>query len=101
MALFKLLWLRRFIRKNTKPIAVHTATDWQKRLSFAYMIFGWNAFGLVIYMVFSGKADWAKYYGFKSDEEANMPPGKYNNSCYQRCLLLLRILICYEGTRSF
>lgn len=76
MSLFKLLWLRRFVRKNTNPIPIDKADKWKKRLSFLYMIVGWNAFGFVCYQIFIGKADWAKYHGLKSEAEASMPPGK-------------------------
>lgn len=68
-------WLRRFIRKNTTPIPVEKAIFWKKRLSVAYMLLTWNAFGLVCYMIYTGKGDWAKYYGVKSEEESNMNSG--------------------------
>lgn len=77
MTLFKFLWLRRFIRKNTNPIPINKAEVWKKRLSFTYLLLAWNAFGLVCYMCYTGKADWAKYYGIKSEMEANMPSGNY------------------------
>ncbi|KAI5643075.1 hypothetical protein NE865_04797 [Phthorimaea operculella] len=41
-----------------------------------YGFLAWNAFGLVVYSVYQGKADWAHYYGLKSDEEHSMPPGQ-------------------------
>lgn len=76
MSLFRFLWLRRFIRKNTRPIPINTAGLWKKRLAIVYMIVGWNAFGLVMYAIFSGKLDWAKYHGLKTQEEIDMPAGK-------------------------
>ncbi|XP_018576780.1 uncharacterized protein LOC108915280 [Anoplophora glabripennis] len=76
MSLFRIMWLRRFIRNNTTPIAVDRAALWKKRLSVAYMLITWNAFGMVCYMIYQGKGDWAKFYGVKSEEEANMSPGK-------------------------
>lgn len=75
MSLFRMNWLRRLIRKKTTPIPVERAALWEKRLSMVYMLLTWNAFGLVCYMIYTGKADWAKYYGVKSEEEANMSPG--------------------------
>lgn len=79
MSLFRILWLRRFIRKNTNPIPIDRAEAWRKRLSFMYMLIGWNAFGFVCYMCFTGKKDWAKYYGVISEDEAKMPAGNYTN----------------------
>lgn len=77
MALFKFLWLRRFIRKHTNPIREDRATIVKQRLSFVYMLIGWNVFGFVCYMVYTGRGDWAKYYGYKSEAEAKMPPGNF------------------------
>ncbi|XP_023030365.1 uncharacterized protein [Leptinotarsa decemlineata] len=74
MALFRFLWLRRLIRSNTNPIPMDKAATWKKRLSVAYMLLSWNAFGLVAYLCYTGKSDWAKYYGLKSEEELNMSP---------------------------
>lgn len=68
-------WWHRFVRKRTKPIPEETAVLWKRRLSIAYGLVAWNAFGLVVYNVYKGKADWAHYYGIKSDEEHSTPPG--------------------------
>lgn len=38
------------------------------------MFLSWNAFGFVCYMIYSGKADWAK--DSKSKEELSLTPGK-------------------------
>lgn len=75
MTLFRFLWLRRLVRSRTRPIAQQTATKWKTRLSVLYALLAWNAFGVVIYAIANGKGDWAKYYGYKSEEEANMRPG--------------------------
>ncbi|CAK1550542.1 unnamed protein product [Leptosia nina] len=64
----------RFIRKRTKPIPEDQAKKWKTRLSLAYGFFAWNAFGLMIYSIYKGKADWAHYYGLKSDDEKAMSP---------------------------
>ncbi|CAD0203916.1 unnamed protein product [Chrysodeixis includens] len=68
-------WWHRFVRKRTKPIAEDTALFWKRRLSIAYGLIAWNAFGLVLYSAYKGKADWAYYHGLKSEEEHNKSPG--------------------------
>ena len=68
MALFQFNWLRRLVRRNTKPIAVPTAESWKMRLSLVYMFFAWNAFGFVIYQFYLGKGDWAKHHGVPAEE---------------------------------
>ncbi|XP_075155663.1 uncharacterized protein LOC142229016 [Haematobia irritans] len=69
MSLFQMKWLRRLVRKNTNPIPEVDALRWKRRLSLAYAVLAWNAFGFVCYMAFTGKSDWAHYYGYKTDEE--------------------------------
>ncbi|KAJ0173623.1 hypothetical protein K1T71_010772 [Dendrolimus kikuchii] len=69
-------WWHRFVRKRTKPIPGDVALLWKRRLSLAYGFFAWNAFGFVIYSFYKGKADWAQYYGLKSEEEVAMRPGQ-------------------------
>lgn len=76
MALFQFKWLRKFVRRNTKPIPEVEAGVWKQRLSIVYALLAWNAFGYVLYMAYTGRNDWAKYYGYKSDEEAKMTPGR-------------------------
>lgn len=76
MVLFRLLWLKRLIRRNTKPIAPVTAETWKRRLAVAYAIFAWNAFGVVVFLICTGKGDWAKYFGLKSNNELELTPGK-------------------------
>lgn len=75
MTLFNFPWLRRFIRRHTRPIEVHKASLWKNRLSVAYAILAWNAFGVVCYCIATGKADWAKYHGLVSEEEDRRTPG--------------------------
>lgn len=75
MALFQMRWLRRLVRRNTNPIPMDKATVWKNRLSIFYMLVSWNAFGLVCYMVYSGKNDWAKYHGLKTEEDEKLGPG--------------------------
>lgn len=77
MALFRFMWLRRFIRRHTKEIPYTTADTWKKRLSVIYMLVAWNAFGVVCYSIYQGKGDWAKYYNLKSTDELNLTPGNY------------------------
>ncbi|KAJ8935582.1 hypothetical protein NQ314_012724 [Rhamnusium bicolor] len=76
MALFRFQWLRRLVRRHSSPIPVDTAGQWKLRLSVVYMLVAWNAFGFVGYMMYTGKTDWAKYYGLISEEELNMKPGQ-------------------------
>lgn len=75
--MFELKWLRRFVRKRTNPIPVEVAHKYKSRLSLLYAVsdidipnksfnskkvlqfLAWNAFGLVIFQIFRGKADWA------------------------------------------
>lgn len=75
MLRFQFYWLRRMIRNNTDPIPEETALRWKKRLSVAYALIAWNAFGIIIYQSFNGKADWAAYHGLKTEEELKMTPG--------------------------
>ena len=74
--MFQIKWLRRLVRKYTRPIAQDRASTMKSKLSLVYMLFAWNAFGLVCYMLYTGRKDWAHFYGFKSDEELAIPPGK-------------------------
>lgn len=76
MALFEMKWLRRFVRRHTNPIPEHRADLWKRRLSIGYAILAWQAFGIVCYMVYTGRNDWAKYYGYKSEEEAALSPAQ-------------------------
>lgn len=76
MAIFNFKWLRNVVRKNSNPIEYAKAIFWKEKLSIGYMLVAWNAFGLVCYMVYSGRADWAKYYGVKSEEDMRLSPGK-------------------------
>ncbi|EAA10573.3 AGAP004627-PA [Anopheles gambiae str. PEST] len=66
-------WLRRWIRRRTNPIALDRAHLWKSRLSLFYAVVAWNAFGGVCYMIYTGRNDWAKFYGYKTDEEAQLP----------------------------
>ncbi|CAH1107625.1 unnamed protein product [Psylliodes chrysocephalus] len=75
MSFFRFYWLRRLIRRNTNPIPQPRAELWRSRLSIIYTLIAWNAFGFVVYQIYSGKSDWAKYYGIKTEEEEKMSPG--------------------------
>lgn len=68
-------WLRRWIRRRMNPLPVDKAALWKGRISIFYSIVAWNALGWVGYMVYTGRNDWAKYYGYKTDEEAQLPQG--------------------------
>lgn len=77
MALFQFRWLRKLVRRNTKPIEYSRALQWKEKLSIVYMLVAWNAFGFVCYMVYTGKRDWAQFHGIKSDDDLKLSPGKY------------------------
>uniref|UniRef100_A0A1Q3FIA3 Uncharacterized protein n=1 Tax=Culex tarsalis TaxID=7177 RepID=A0A1Q3FIA3_CULTA len=66
-------WLRRWVRRRMNPLPIDRAAMWKGRLSIFYSIVAWNALGWVGYMVYTGRNDWAKYYGYKTDEEAQLP----------------------------
>jgi hypothetical protein len=76
-AMFSFKWLRRFVRRHTNPIPVDRAASVKQKLSLIYMMLAWNAFGVVCYMIYTGRGDWAKHYGYKSDADSSLPPGKY------------------------
>lgn len=76
-------WLRQLIRRNTKPITENQAGVWKKRLALGYALIAWNAFGIVCYLIYTGKGGWMTQ---KQEEEANMTPG--NIEC-RSCLLIL------------
>ncbi|XP_044744798.1 uncharacterized protein LOC123306742 [Coccinella septempunctata] len=76
MTLFKFPFIRRIIRRHTKPIEEDTAALWKKRLAVGYMLLAWNAFGFVCYQMYQGKLDWAAYHGLKSEEELRMTPAQ-------------------------
>lgn len=69
-------WLRRFVRRNTKPIPENTAELWKRRLSIGYFIVAWQAIGFVCYSIYQGKNDWAQYHGLKSEEELALTPAQ-------------------------
>ncbi|XP_055587511.1 uncharacterized protein LOC129739958 [Uranotaenia lowii] len=66
-------WLRRWIRQRMNPLPMDKAALWKRRLSIVYGIIAWNALGWVGYMIYTGRNDWAKFYGYKTEEEENMP----------------------------
>ncbi|KAL5283469.1 hypothetical protein ACFFRR_006008 [Megaselia abdita] len=76
MALFEFKWLRRQVRKHTRPIPFNTADRWKRRLSLGYAIVAWQAFGVVCYLFYTGRGDWAKTQGLKSEEELMMSPAQ-------------------------
>ncbi|GAB0088269.1 uncharacterized protein DMENIID0001_026640 [Sergentomyia squamirostris] len=77
MALFKFRWLRRYVRRNTRPIPMTTAEKWKDRLSLGYMFLAWNAFGVVCYAIYKGKVDWVKYHGIKDEHEHLAPAQRF------------------------
>lgn len=77
MSLFNFPWLRKFFRRNMRPMRIEEAGRWKTRLSVLYAILAWNGFGVVCYAVFTGKGDWAKYHGLVSEDEAKLTPGNF------------------------
>jgi len=75
--MFSFKWFRRFVRRHTNPIPFDRAASVKQKLSLIYMLLAWNAFGIVFYMIYTGRGDWAKYYGYKSEADSLLPPGKY------------------------
>lgn len=75
MGMFTMYWLRRFIRNNMPPVPEPKANVWNKRLSVAYALIAWNAFGFVLYSCYNGKAEWTEYHGLKTEEELKKTPG--------------------------
>lgn len=59
-----------------RPMGVQEAGRWKSRLSVIYAVLAWNAFGVVCYCIATGKADWAKFHGLVSEEEAALTSGK-------------------------
>ncbi|KAK9880521.1 hypothetical protein WA026_011760 [Henosepilachna vigintioctopunctata] len=74
--MFRFKFLRNIIRRHTRPIPEDNASKWKRRLSLAYMILAWNAFGLVCYQIYIGKSDWAEYHGLKTEEELQLTPAQ-------------------------
>ncbi|KAG8228612.1 hypothetical protein J437_LFUL009317 [Ladona fulva] len=74
--MWRIQWLRRFIRRRMKPIPIDRAQLWEQRLSIAYMFFAWNAFGIVCYMMYTGRSDWAKYHGLKDEMDDHLTPAQ-------------------------
>lgn len=81
MSFFQFKWLRKLVRRNMRPIEYTHALAWRDRLSIAYAVVAWNAFGMVCYMVYTGRNDWAKFHGLKTAEDDLMSPGMYGICC--------------------
>lgn len=61
-------WLRRMVRRSSKPIDYDVAATWKRRLSLAYGILAWNALAFVGYACYNGKRDWAEYHGLEVEK---------------------------------
>lgn len=71
MTLFRMKWLRRFVRKHTKPISLDTAARNKQRLSLLYMFFAWNAVGFIAYSIMTkGKSNWAVFHNLEEQTES-------------------------------
>lgn len=58
-------WIRRAVRRNTRPIPLADADRWKKRLSLAYGFLAWNALAFVGLAMYNGRRDWAEYHGLE------------------------------------
>lgn len=47
------------IRRHTNPIPLSIADEWKRKLSIAYALLAWNAFGFVVYQMYKGKNNWS------------------------------------------
>ena len=63
-------FIRRWVRRTSKPINVPTAELWKRRLSVAYGFLAWNALAMVGYAWYKGKRDWAEYYGLETSKDS-------------------------------
>lgn len=70
-------WLRKWVRRTSKPIPEPVAQLWKRRLSLAYGILAWNAIAVVAYAAYNGKRDWAAYHGLEAEPGS---PGKFTKS---------------------
>lgn len=61
-------WIRRWVRRSSRPINQDLAHIWKRRLSLAYGILAWNALAVVGYAMYTGKRDWAQYHGLETDK---------------------------------
>lgn len=78
MSFLKFFFIRRLIRRHSRPIVENKAELWQKRLAIGYMVVAWNALGFVAYQMLQGKTDWAEFHGLKSKAELKMTQGLKN-----------------------
>lgn len=54
----------------------YDAMQWKQRLAYVYMFAAWNTFGVVAYYMYTGRDDWAYFYGLKTEEQKYERPGK-------------------------
>jgi len=69
-------WVRRWVRRSSKPIPLPVADQWKRRLSIAYGILAWNALAVVFYSCYQGKRDWATFHGL--DTEGGSPAEQFS-----------------------
>ncbi|XP_063228144.1 uncharacterized protein LOC134534070 isoform X2 [Bacillus rossius redtenbacheri] len=74
--MWNLRWWNRIMRRHTRPISAEKAVNWKQRLSLIYAFISFNAFGVVVYMMGTGRRDLAEYQGLKSEEEMKLTPGQ-------------------------
>lgn len=59
-----------------RPMHEYDAMRMKHRMALLYAFCAWNCVGLVGYYMYTGRADWAHYYGLETDEQKNVRPGK-------------------------
>lgn len=57
MSLFRFPWVRKWFRRNTRPIPEADAFKWRRRLSLAYAAIAWNSIGVIFYYMMTSKSN--------------------------------------------
>jgi len=58
------------------PMTEESAWSVKDKLSIAYAVIAWNAFGVVCYQMYNGNVHWPVTAGIRSPEEEAIRPGK-------------------------
>ena len=62
------------------PMSAEKAWSAKDKLSVAYALISWNAFGIVLYYCYQGKNHWPVALGIRTPEEEAVRPGKHIRS---------------------
>lgn len=68
-------FIRRWIRARMHPMAERSAMSIRQKISIAYMLIAWNAFGYVVYQMATGNKHWPVTHGVMTEEECMERPG--------------------------